>query len=318
MKLLNFSTTGEEARLGFKFADRIVDARGPAVQEMFGPATAQSLPATVDAYLAGTDRQQTDLRRVIAAAEVLAHAKAGVHAEGDVIFHPPVLRPGKVIAAGRNFRSHVSELQALHATPEKGSVSARSSEPAVPTGFVKVWSSLIGHRQPIRVPSWISDVDYEGELVVVIGSQADGVRKEDALTHIAGYTIANDVSARKLQAAEREAGGGPMAAKNPRTFGPMGPYLVTLDEIPDPMCMRVWSRVNGELRQDALTTDMIHDVKALVAWYSQIGLDRGDMIMCGTPAGVGHARGDSFLRHGDIVTCGVDGIGVLENPVVSA
>jgi 2-keto-4-pentenoate hydratase/2-oxohepta-3-ene-1,7-dioic acid hydratase in catechol pathway len=168
------------------------------------------------------------------------------------------------------------------------------------------------------VPSWIEEVDYESELVLVIGQQADGINEAEALNYVAGYTVANDVSARKIQFAERAAGGGSMAGKNPRTFGPMGPCLVTLDEIADPMCLRIWSTVNGALRQDALTTDMIHDVKKLVAWYSQIGLDRGDMIMCGTPAGVALAGENPFLRPGDVVACGVDGVGVLENIVTTA
>lgn len=136
------------------------------------------------------------------------------------------------------------------------------------------------------MPRWIEEVDYESELAIVIGRQADGIREREALSYVAGYTVANEVSARKIQFAERAAGGGSMAGKNPRTFGPTGPCLVTLDEVADPMCLRVWSRVNGDLRQDALTTDMIHDVKMLVAWYLQIGLDQGDIILCGTPAGV--------------------------------
>ena len=134
--------------------------------------------------------------------------------------------------------------------------------------------------------SFQPEQDYESELALVVGRAADGVNESDALDYVAGFTVANDVRARRLQFVEMQAGGGSCAGKNVRTFGPLGPYLVTFDEIPDPTCLHVWSRANGEMRQDAWTTDMVFDIKKLIAWYSQIGLDVDDILMSGTPAGV--------------------------------
>lgn len=307
MKLVNFRRPGERtSRLGFAIDGRVFDVSNAAAD---AGLAADSLPACTDDYLHSSEETKSHLARLARSAADAAPAgkAAGVYLEDEIEFLLPVLRPGKVIAAGRNFRAHLSE-----AKERRG---ASATPPSVPTGFIKVGSALTAHRTPITVPRWVDDVDYESELVLIIGKRAEGVAEDQALSFISGYTVGNDVSARRIQSAEKEAGGGSCAGKNVRTFGPMGPYLVTADEVSDPMCMRVWARVNGELRQDALTTDMIFDIRKLIAWYSQIGLDPGDMIMSGTPAGVA-LGGKGFLRPGDVVQCGVDGIGVLENPVM--
>ncbi len=297
MKLVNFQLASEpDSRLGVLVNRKVFDVRGHVPL------------SSTDEYLRGGRETRKALELFVAAMSRLGNAghDDGAYNEDEIRFLPPVLRPGKIVAAGRNFREHLTEAR------EKRGVDM--GMPTVPTGFIKVASTLIGHRHPIEVPAWVESVDYESELVLVIGRTADGIREEDALACLAGFTVGNDVSARELQRAEKQAGGGSCAGKNVRTFGPMGPYLVTADEIANPMCLRVWARVNGELRQDALTTDMVHDIKKLVAWYSQIGLDPGDMIMSGTPAGVALA-GKGFLKPGDTVQCGVDGVGVLENTV---
>ncbi len=312
MKLINFQLGGDAApRLGLAIDGRILDVRGEIALSGVERGTSALLPVSTDDYLRGGEEARAAVRRL---ADAAAHLDTGSRAEGiygeeEIRFLPPVLHPGKVIAAGRNFHEHLAEAR------EKRGVATRT--PSVPIGFIKVASALTAHRRPIVVPEWVENVDYESELVLVIGKVADGVTEEEALSYVAGFTVGNDVSARRIQFAERESGGGSCAGKNVRTFGPMGPYLVTADEIPNPMCLRVWSRVNGELRQDALTTDMIFDIKKLVAWYSQIGLDPGDMIMSGTPAGVA-IGGKGFLKPGDTVQCGVDGIGILENTVERA
>jgi 2-keto-4-pentenoate hydratase/2-oxohepta-3-ene-1,7-dioic acid hydratase in catechol pathway len=312
LRLVNFGLQGGSPHLGLMVGDRIIDARGAAVRKSFGNASVDGLPLTVDDFLAESDASHSALRSVAAAARELAVSRDGVYGLDEVTFYPPVLKPGKILAAGRNFREHVKESHTIR--PGQG---ADTSDPGVPTGFVKVSSALTGHRHPIRIPGWIKDVDYESELVAVVGRRADGITEGESLSYLAGYTVGNDVSAREIQFAERAAGGGPSVGKNPRTFAPIGPCLVTMDEIEDPLCLRVWCRVNGELRQDALTTDMIHDITKLVAWYSKIGLDPGDLIMSGTPAGVGSAS-KRYLKGGDVVECGVDGVGILLNPVVDA
>lgn len=314
MKLLNFGTRGDAPRLGVAVGGQIID---PSDMELRGRAHSISgpLPTTVDEYLRASSEARSQVQALARLGEDLLASDnvPGVYREEDVTFYQPVLRPGKVIAAGRNFTKHLAEAKDLW--EKRGFADVKT--PEVPIGFIKVQSALTGHNQPIRVPEWIAEVDYEVELAVVIGKVADGVRMEDALSYVAGYTVANDVSARKIQFAERESGGGACAGKNPRTFGPMGPCLVTADEIADPESVRLWSKVNGVIRQDALTSDMIFGVRALIAWYSQVGLDVGDIIMSGTPAGVG-AGGKDFLKSGDVVECGVDGIGVLRNVIVGA
>lgn len=312
MKLVNFQIGGDTAaRLGLAIGGRILDVRGESALAGVESGTRELLPASTDDYLRGSEASRLALRRLAdaAARRDSDSGAGGVYREQEVEFLLPVLRPGKVIAAGRNFHEHLTEAR------EKRGVATRT--PSVPIGFIKVASALTAHRRPIVVPEWVENVDYESELVLVIGKAADGVSEEDALSYVAGYTVGNDVSARRIQFAERDSGGGSCAGKNVRSFGPMGPCLVTADEVANPLCLRVWSRVNGELRQDALTTDMIFDIRKLVAWYSQIGLDPGDMIMSGTPAGVA-IGGKGFLMPGDTVQCGVDGIGVLENTVERA
>ena len=306
MKLVNFQVGGDSAtRLGIASNDRILDVSGEAARLRLGSQTTGLLPASTDEYLRSSKEARETIQRLAKAAMEwgVDRPVAGVYREHEIEFLPPVLHPGKVIAAGRNFHKHLVQF-----SRERGQ---ELRTPKVPIGFIKVASALTGHRRPIVVPSGIDDVDYESELVLVVGKAADWVKEEDALSYVAGFTVGNDVSARRMQSAEREAGGGSCAGKNLRTFAPMGPYLVTTDEVADPMCLHVWARVNGELRQDALTTDMIFDIKKLVAWYSQIGLDPGDLIMSGTPA----TGGKGFLKPGDTVQCGVDGIGVLENTV---
>jgi 2-keto-4-pentenoate hydratase/2-oxohepta-3-ene-1,7-dioic acid hydratase in catechol pathway len=300
MKLVNFEVGNDSViRLGIVVDGWVFDTHGHVAV------------SSTDEYLNGNDDSRRALERFAQAVSRLKvdEPARGVYREDEIRFLPPVIHPGKIIAAGRNFRGHLTEAK------EKRGVDVGT--PSVPTGFIKASSTLVGHRRPILVPRWVESVDYESELVLVIGKAADGISEQEALSHVAGFTVGNDVSARELQRAEKEAGGGSCAGKNVRTFGPMGPYLVTTEEIPDPLCVRVWARVNGKLRQEALTTDMVHDIRKLVAWYSQIGLDAGDMIMSGTPAGVGLA-GKGFLKPGDIVQCGVDGVGVLENPVLWA
>jgi 2-keto-4-pentenoate hydratase/2-oxohepta-3-ene-1,7-dioic acid hydratase in catechol pathway len=273
-------------------------------------AGSSDLPASVDAYLAAS----TEVREAVADAaaaiayEVSIEGHSSFSRFESIEFLPTVRHPGKVLAAGRNYEDHRAEAASA------GLATNPDADDAVPTGFIKSSSTLTGHLQPIVVPDWIEDVDYEAELVIVIGRDAQNVSEANALDCVAGFTVGNDVSARKLQHSEHRSGGGPLVGKNPKTFGPIGPHLVTIDEVEDPMRQRVWCRVNGEARQDAFTTDMRFDIRSLISWFSKVGLDAGDLIFTGTPAGIG-ASGKGFLAPGDVVTCGVDGIGVLQNPV---
>lgn len=209
------------------------------------------------------------------------------------------VRPGKIIAVGLNYRDHASE--------------SAVAPPTSPISFAKYPTCLTGHDQPIIIPPGIDEVDWEAELAVVIGTPARDVRVADALRYVAGYTCANDVSARRVQREE----GQWSRAKSFDTFGPLGPRLVPASEIPDPQDLRIRSRVNGLLMQDASTADMIFPVAELIARLS-VGttLEAGDVICTGTPAGVGAFRPQPiFLTEGDVVEIEIDRIGVLRNTV---
>ncbi|HEV2673781.1 MAG TPA: fumarylacetoacetate hydrolase family protein [Aliidongia sp.] len=225
----------------------------------------------------------------------------------------PVTNPGKIIAVGRNYMDHVREGQELWA--KRGKVV---TIPEFPSAFAKFPSSLTGPDTAILVPQGVDDVDYEIELAVVIGTKALNVTEDEALKHVAGYTICNDIGARGIQRKEMEAQIGITLAKNFPTFAPMGPWLVTADEIPDPQALEIGMKVEGESRQHANTSDMIFSVAYLVSYWSRVGLDPGDIIITGTPSGVALARAEPekfYLRAGQTVTAWIDGIGELNNTI---
>jgi 2,4-didehydro-3-deoxy-L-rhamnonate hydrolase len=218
-----------------------------------------------------------------------------------VRLHAPV-RPRNIVCIGTNYVDH-----------------ALGRAPPVPTSplvFGKFTNVLIGPGEAIRLPRISSQVDYEGELAVVIGRRARDVDPARALEHVFGYTAFNDVSARDLQF---DGDGQWTRGKSLDTFGPVGPWIVTADEIPDPQALRVRTRVAGEVLQDAGTRDMIFGVAEIVAFVSQgMTLAPGDLIATGTPPGVGLARSPQrFLRAGDEVEIEVEGVGTLRNPVVA-
>ena len=181
--------------------------------------------------------------------------------------------------------------------------------------FAKFPTSVIADGVPIRLPRALTErVDWEVELAVVIGRRAHDVAVEDALDHVFGYTIGNDVSARDLQFSD----GQWVRAKSLDTFCPLGPLLVTADEIPDPQALRLICRVNGEVMQDATTDLMIFGVAELISFCSRsFTLEPGDVILTGTPWGCGEfMEPKRSLAPGDVVECEIEGIGTLRNPVV--
>lgn len=226
---------------------------------------------------------------------------------------PPVPRPGKIIAVGRNYLDHLREGEKIWAARGR-----KVELPAFPSAFAKFPSSLCAAHEPILLPPGVEAVDYEVELAVVIGRPARNVGAAEALDFVAGYTICNDVGARKIQLAEMETQIGIVLAKNFPHFAPLGPWLVTADEIPDPQALHIALSVNGEARQAAHTGDMIFSVAKLVSYWSQIGLEPGDILSTGTPAGVAVARAEPdrfYLRDGDRVRATIEKIGTLDNPV---
>jgi 2-keto-4-pentenoate hydratase/2-oxohepta-3-ene-1,7-dioic acid hydratase in catechol pathway len=210
----------------------------------------------------------------------------------------PVPRPGKVIAVGLNYHAHAAE--------------GGAAIPASPMLFAKFPTAVVGPDASVEWDPGLTDaVDLEAELGVVIGRHARRVEEETALEHVLGYTCLNDVSARDLQFADRQF----VRAKSLDTFCPMGPVLVTRDEIPDPGSLAVRSYRNGQLMQDGHTSDLIFSVPFLVAFCSRaFTLEPGDVIATGTPAGVGWYREPRVTMHdGDIMRVEIEGIGRLEN-----
>jgi 2-keto-4-pentenoate hydratase/2-oxohepta-3-ene-1,7-dioic acid hydratase in catechol pathway len=209
--------------------------------------------------------------------------------------------PQKIVCIGLNYRDHAAE-QGV-ALPER------------PLLFAKWPNTLIGDGDAIRIPSVTTQVDYEAELGVVIGRRARGVSRDDALDHVRGYVVANDVSARDLQFSDRQW----VRGKSLDTFLPVGD-VVPASEVPDPQALSIRAVLNGETMQDSSTREMVFGVAELVSFVSEaITLEPGDLIITGTPAGVGAFRDPQvWLQPGDEITIEIDGVGSITNPVTSA
>jgi 2-keto-4-pentenoate hydratase/2-oxohepta-3-ene-1,7-dioic acid hydratase in catechol pathway len=214
----------------------------------------------------------------------------------------PLFRPRNVLCIGLNYKDHAAETGLP--LPEK------------PVMFSKLTGCITGPGVPIVLPPDTTEVDFEAELAVVIGRRCKTVAASEALSYVAGYTCLNDVSARDFQRGD----GQWVRAKSQDTFGPMGPYLVTSDEIPDPQTLPIRCLVNGQILQDSNTSKMIFPVNELIAFLSRgITLEAGDVISTGTPHGIGVVRKPPiFLKAGDEVVVEIDGVGRLSNSVQAA
>ncbi|HEY1966701.1 MAG TPA: fumarylacetoacetate hydrolase family protein [Pseudonocardia sp.] len=228
----------------------------------------------------------------------------------DATLLAPVARPGKIVIAGANYRDHVLE--------------AGLPMPSAPVFLIAESASVTGPGAPIVLPAECPDqVDYEGELAVVVGRAGRHIPAGQAWRYLAGITVANDVSARDLQLASMPGGrlvdlDGVRRAKTFPGFKPIGPCLVTLDDEVGPLDLAIRTTVNGEVRQQGRTGEMLFGVPAIVEYVSaRVGLEIGDVILTGTPSGVALASG-KYLRPGDTVTVEIDGIGALPNTVVLA
>ena len=212
----------------------------------------------------------------------------------------PLPRPGKIIGIGLNYMDHCREQNVK--VPER------------PLVFAKFGTAVTGPYETIEWDAALTnEVDYEGELGVVIGKTVRRVTKETALDYVFGYTVANDVSARDLQFSDKQW----VRSKNLDTFCPFGPAIVTADEIPDPQILALRTKVNGKVLQDSNTSEMIFSVRELIAFLSRsFTLEPGDLILTGTPNGVGVFRNPKiFLQNGDLVEVEIEGIGKIENRV---
>lgn len=221
--------------------------------------------------------------------------------DSSVRIAEPISNIRKFIAIGLNYYDHAKEVGAP--IPE---------EPVI---FMKAISCIQGPNDPVLIPRGAEKVDWEAELGIVIGQRASYVTEEDALDFVAGYCVVNDVSERSYQ---MERGGTWDKGKGCDTFGPIGPWLVTRDEVSDPHKLKVWLRVNGEIMQEGNTSTMIFNVRKLVSYVSEfLTLEPGDVITTGTPPGVGLGMSPSrFLQPGDVMTLGITGLGEQQQEVV--
>ncbi|MBW8268755.1 fumarylacetoacetate hydrolase family protein [Caldovatus aquaticus] len=290
---------------------RLVTFRDPQGEVRVGALDAQGLVRDITVVDAALPRE---MRAVIAAGPAALARVAARLAIAPVVagarLLAPIPRPAKnIFCVGKNYREHAKEFAG-----SGFDATAKEVVPEAPVVFSKPPTAVIGPGEPI--PSHLdptASVDYEGELAVVIGAGGRGIRRAEAMRHVFGYTIVNDVTARTLQHRHRQW----LIGKGLDGFCPMGPAILTADEVPEVGALHLRTWVNGELRQDARLADLIFDIPALIETISAgITLEPGDIIATGTPAGVGIGfQPPRFLRAGDVVRIEISGIGVLENPV---
>lgn len=219
--------------------------------------------------------------------------------EKEIIYLSPIPRPGKILCIGHNYAGHIG--------------IGKTELPEFPNMFCKTANTIIGHQQPVIIPKMTSQVDYEGELAVIIGKTAKDVPEESAMEYVARYSIFYDISARDIQKRTNQW----FTGKSFDTFGPLGPALVTRDEIPDPHCLSLELRVNGVLKQKTNTCDLIFSVPYLVSYLSRVmTLEPGEVIATGTPAKLPEAANPQvFLIAGDVVEVTIEKIGTLINTI---
>lgn len=288
MKLVTYQPAGAGPQLGALLDGKVINLT---------QASGGRLPNDMRAFI-----EMGELALALAQEVVANGPGADAIPLGAVRLLAPIRNPSKLIAIGLNYMDHVRE-QGLKV-------------PTLATMFTKYPSSIIGPGDAIRWdPAVTAKVDYEAELALVIGKTASKVKEEDAYDYIAGYMNCHDVSARDLQL---EKGDQWIMGKSLDTFCPLGPYLVTKDEIADPHALSIKCLVNGEALQDSNTRELIYKIPYLIAYLSRgITLLPGDVITTGTPDGVGAFRKPPvFLKHGDVVTVEVEGLGQLTNPCV--
>lgn len=315
MRLVTFAARGQ-TRVGALEGDWIIDltraarAHYAAKGQPRPEARARALlPPSMTRVLAGGDEALALAREAAAACR---SALAGPEARtlerdgiawrsGDVRLLPPVPAPPKVLCVGRNYAEHARE--------------GGSAPPEIPIYFGRFPHSLLGPGEPYVLPSVSEQVDYEGELAAVIGRRGRDIPESRALDYVAGYTVFNDISIRDFQRRTTQW----MIGKNFDRSGPLGPALVTRDEVPDPQSLTLTVDVSGERLQEASTGIMIFSVAYLIADVSRaMTLEPGDIIATGTPSGVGFARKPPrWLRAGDTVRISITKVGVLETPVVA-
>jgi 2-keto-4-pentenoate hydratase/2-oxohepta-3-ene-1,7-dioic acid hydratase in catechol pathway len=284
MKLIHFQV-GEQIRLGIKTEKGIIDV------EQAAQTFSLELPVKMEQVIVGGEKALAQLRE-------LAKQEVSFLSEEEIEYAPCVTQPEKIICVGLNYVDHAKE--------------SNMEIPTYPVLFSKFNNALAAHNQIINLPKNAEKFDYEAELIIVIGKEATNVAKDEALSYVFGYTVGNDLSARDLQFRS----GQWLLGKTCDDFGPIGPYLVTADEL-NSSNLDIECKVNGVVRQSANTSDMIFDCATIVSYLSEhMTLKPGDIIFSGTPEGVvlGYPEDQQdWLKSGDVVEVSIENIGTLVN-----
>jgi 2-keto-4-pentenoate hydratase/2-oxohepta-3-ene-1,7-dioic acid hydratase in catechol pathway len=308
VRLLTYAPPGGGApRVGARIGERVLDLQAAA------KIGTRHVPATLKALLHAGDMGMGAAREVVKAAEADAKKYASAfHDEASIRYYPPVPDLDKFLCVGKNYRAHLEELKKHDLIKEM---------PEEVTGFVKIHSCLTGHREKVVKPPVVEHLDYEPELVFVIGKRALGVKGEEAMEHAVGVTILNDLTDRDMQKREVASGSRFWTSKNAPGFGPLGPEIVTMDEIADPYDLWMVCTVNGEQRMRVNTREQIWRMNDILAHFSRtIPLEPGDMFATGAPGGVAVGKPnakDLFLKPGDVVECSIEGITTLRTVIVA-
>jgi 2-keto-4-pentenoate hydratase/2-oxohepta-3-ene-1,7-dioic acid hydratase in catechol pathway len=295
LKFLTFIKEGKET-LGILTEEGVIDLEAALTEE-----PVKDIPTNIMDVISSDTDTLSSLSHFVNSLLVSKNYSYMIQ-EHELHFGPCVTRPNKIVCVGLNYRRHADETNAPY--------------PEVPILFNKFSNTLTGHKQPIAIPKVTDQLDYEVELGVVIGKTAKYVTKEKALSHVFGYCTANDLSARDLQLKTPQW----LLGKSCDDFSPIGPYLVTADEISDPNNLRMKTYVNGELRQNSSTSDMIFHVDEIISYISQhMTLYPGDIILTGTPEGVVLGKSSDkqvYLKPGDVVSADIEHLGTLTNSFI--
>jgi 5-carboxymethyl-2-hydroxymuconate isomerase/acylpyruvate hydrolase len=308
MRLLTFTTKGSGPRIGVRVGRRVLDI------EAGSRVDGEPLPSSMKGLLAmgrGTLARVQALAKA-AQRETPRYSQALVE-ESAIRYLPPIPDPDKFLCVGKNYRSHLEELKKHDLIKEM---------PEEVTGFVKLLSCLTGHDTDVVKPAAVKHLDYEPELVFVMGRRALGVKKDDddPLSYVAGVTVLNDLTDRDMQKREVASGSRFWTAKNAPGFGPIGPEIVTMDEIADPYDLWMTCSVNGEERMRVNTREQIWKIGDILEHFSRtIPIEPGDCFSTGAPGGVAVGKAnaeDLFLKPGDVVECSIEGVTTLRNKIV--
>jgi acylpyruvate hydrolase len=310
MKLVSFSFNGS-TRIGTVQEDQIIDLNFAyrSMLESQGVIRAERIaeafiPANMVEFLQGGEKSLALAKQAVdfVNRNVNSSKYTVVHRAAEVKMEAPVLNPGKMICVGHNYREHILEMG--------------RGIPEFPVIFAKFANTIIGPQDDIPFYPVSEQLDYEAEFAFVIGKRAHNVSQQHALDYVAGFTVANDVTYRDIQRRTLQW----LQGKTVEGSAPMGPWLLTKDELPDPAGLEVVLTVNGEERQHSNTANLVFSVPFLVEFLSNLmTLEPGDVILTGTPGGVGVAREPQiFLKDGDVVRVEIDRVGVLENRVKTA